>query len=45
MQILKSILYKKALDKQLAKKKEIEDAKLKMNGVHRLDLMYLMISV
>lgn len=29
MQILKSILYKKALDKQLAKKKEIEDAKLK----------------
>lgn len=28
-QILKSILYKKALDKQLAKKKEIEDAKLK----------------
>lgn len=29
MQILKSILYKKALDKQLEKKKEIEDAKLK----------------
>ena len=29
MQILKSILYKKALDKKLAKKKEIEDAKLK----------------
>lgn len=29
MQILKSILYKKALDKQLAKKKEIEDTKLK----------------
>ena len=29
MQILKSILYKKALDKQRAKKKEIEDAKLK----------------
>lgn len=29
MQILKSILYKKAIDKQLAKKKEIEDAKLK----------------
>lgn len=29
MQILKSILYKKALDKQLAKKKEIENAKLK----------------
>ena len=29
MQILKSILYKKALDKQLVKKKEIEDAKLK----------------
>lgn len=29
MQILKSILYKKALDKQLTKKKEIEDAKLK----------------
>lgn len=29
IQILKSILYKKALDKQLAKKKEIEDAKLK----------------
>lgn len=29
MQILKSILYKKALDKQFAKKKEIEDAKLK----------------
>ena len=29
MQILKSILYKKALDKQLAKKKEIEEAKLK----------------
>lgn len=29
MQILKSILYKKVLDKQLAKKKEIEDAKLK----------------
>lgn len=29
MQILKSILYKKAMDKQLAKKKEIEDAKLK----------------
>ena len=29
MQILKYILYKKALDKQLAKKKEIEDAKLK----------------
>ena len=29
MQILKSMLYKKALDKQLAKKKEIEDAKLK----------------
>ena len=29
MQILKSIHYKKALDKQLAKKKEIEDAKLK----------------
>ena len=29
MQILKSILYKRALDKQLAKKKEIEDAKLK----------------
>lgn len=29
MQILKSILYKKALNKQLSKKKEIEDAKLK----------------
>lgn len=29
MQILKSILYKKELDKRLAKKKEIEDAKLK----------------
>lgn len=29
IQILKSILYKKALDKQLTKKKEIEDAKLK----------------